>query len=87
MHWAGTMVESLFPKFQPAGKAILMDVTNKRSTLWRSLSVLKEQVEQKAKVKLNLENNICHWMVRWAATMCSKYMVGKDGKTPYEHRR
>ena len=29
-----------------------------------------------AKVKLNLENNFCHWMVRWAATMCPKYMVG-----------
>ena len=26
-------------------------------------------------------------MVRWAATMCSKYMVGKDWKTPYERRR
>ena len=53
------------------------------------IKVLKEQVEQKAKAKakLNLENNICHWMVRWAATMCSKYMVGKDGKTPCEGRR
>ena len=28
------------------------------------IRVLKEQVEQKAKVKLNLENNICHWIVR-----------------------
>ena len=35
------------------------------------IRVQKEQVEQKAKVKLNLENNICHWMVRWAATVCS----------------
>ena len=49
--------------------------------------VLKEQVEQKAKVKLNFENNIYHWMVRWAATMCSKYMVGKDGKTLFKRRR
>ena len=51
------------------------------------IRVLTEQVEQKAKVKLNLENNICHWMVRWAATVCSKCMVGKDGKTLYERRR
>ena len=36
------------------------------------IRILKEQVEQKAKVKLNLENSICHWMVRWAATVCSK---------------
>ena len=42
-----------------------------------SIRVLKEQAEQKAKVKLNVENNICHWMVRWAATLCSKHMVGK----------
>ena len=47
----------------------------------------KSQVEQKAKVKLNLENNICQWMVRWAATMCCKYMVGKDEKAPYERKR
>ena len=51
------------------------------------IRVRKEQVEQNAKVKLNLEDNICHWTVRWAATMCSKYMVDKDGKTPYEGRR
>ena len=44
-------------------------------------------MEQKAKVKLNLENNICQWMVRWAATMCCKYMVGKDEKAPYERKR
>ena len=44
-------------------------------------------MEQKAKVKLNFENDICHWMVRWAATMCSKYMVGKDGNTLFKRRR
>ena len=27
------------------------------------------------------------WMIRWAAMICSRYIVGKDGKTGYERRR
>ena len=69
------MVESSFLKFQHAGKAKPMDEACQ--VVAEFIRVLKEQVEQMVKVKLNLENNICHWMVRWAAKMCSKYMVGK----------
>ena len=75
MHLAETMVESSFLKFQHAGKAKPMDEAFQ--VVAEFIRVLIEQVEQMAKVKLNLENNICHWMVRWAAKMCSKYMVGK----------
>ena len=49
--------------------------------------VLKEQVEDKAKIKLKPDDNIVQWMVRWAAFICSRYVVGKDGKTGYERRR
>ena len=27
------------------------------------------------------------WMVRWAAMLVSRYLVGKDGRTAYERRR
>ena len=27
------------------------------------------------------------WLVRWAAMMPSRFLVGKDGKTAYERRR
>ena len=49
--------------------------------------VLKEQIEVKTKMKLSPEDTISLWMVRWASILCSKYMVGADGRTPYERRR
>ena len=49
--------------------------------------VLKDQLECKAKMELKIGENIVLWMIRWAAMMCSRYLVGKDGRTAYERRR
>ena len=49
--------------------------------------VLEEQIEVKTKMKLSPEDTISLWMVRWASILCSKYMVGADGRTPHERRR
>ena len=38
MHWVDTMVDSSSPKLRPAGKANPVDVANKRSNVWLSLS-------------------------------------------------
>ena len=44
--------------------------------------VLKEQIEHKANLKLACTDVIVLWMIRWAAMLCSRYAVGKDGRTP-----
>ena len=49
--------------------------------------VLKEQTEDKLGIKISSEDVITPWMVRWAAMICSRYLVGKDGRTAYERRR
>ena len=49
--------------------------------------VLKEQVEDKAKVKLDSQDEILLWMIRWAAMLSSRYLCGRDGRTAYERRR
>ena len=49
--------------------------------------VLKEQLEQNATVQVGLTDTISLWMFRWAAMLCSKYMVGSDGRTAHERRR
>ena len=49
--------------------------------------VLKEHVEDKAKIKLSTADVLVNWLIRWSAMICSRYMVGRDGKTPYERRR
>ena len=56
-------------------------------TVREYVRVLKEQVEDKASVKLSPDSNLTQWMVRWAAMLYSRYAAGRDGKTPYERRR
>ena len=51
------------------------------------LRVLKQQMEDKADMKINGDEDIVQWMVRWAAMLVSRYLVGKDGKTSYERRK
>ena len=48
--------------------------------------VLKEQLEDKAKVKLESKDDVIQWMVRWGAMLCSRYLCGHDGRTAYERR-
>ena len=48
--------------------------------------VLKEQIEEKAEMKLECNEAIVMWMVRWAALLVSRFLVGKDGRTDYERR-
>ena len=42
--------------------------------------VLKFQLEAKAKIKIDQIPEVAMWMVRWAAMMASRFLVGKDGK-------
>ena len=49
--------------------------------------VLKDQIEDKADMTINSDGVISLWMVRWAAMMVSRFLVGKDGRTAYERRR
>jgi len=49
--------------------------------------VLKDQLESEANVKVKTGDAITLWMVRWAAMMVSRFLVGKDGRTAHERRR
>ena len=49
--------------------------------------VLKEQMEDKTGLTLRPGDVIVLWMIRWAAMSASRYLMGKDGKTPFERRR
>ena len=48
---------------------------------------LQEQIEDKAGVNIETGDAITLWLVRWAAMVTSRYLVGKDGRTAYERRR
>ena len=49
--------------------------------------VLKGQMEEEAGITVEGNEAITQWMIRWAAILCSKYLVGKDGRTGFERRR
>ena len=49
--------------------------------------VIKEQIETDAKMTIQPSDVITLWMVRWAAMMVSRFLVGKDGRTAHERRR
>ena len=51
------------------------------------MRVLKEQVEGEAKIKIDGDETITLWMIRWAAMLCSRFLVGQDGRTGFERRR
>jgi len=56
-------------------------------TVREFVRVMKEQVEDKAEISIDSADVVIHWMIRWAAMMVSRYMVGKDGRTGFERRR
>ena len=49
--------------------------------------VMKSQIEEKAGIKIEGKDIITQWMIRWAAMIPSRFLVGKDGKTAFERRR
>ena len=51
------------------------------------VTLLKDQLEDHAGVQLQAEDVILQWMIRWAAMLTSRFLVGVDGKTGYERRR
>ena len=62
-------------------------VEEAEKTVREFVRVLKKQIEGKTSVKLKCDDVIIQWMIRWAAMMVSRYMVGKDGRTSHERRR
>ena len=49
--------------------------------------ILKFQLERNAGVSVDELGDVALWMVRWAAMLASRFLVGKDGKTSYERKR
>ena len=49
--------------------------------------MLKEHVEDQAGAKLDTADVLVNWLILWSAMICSRCMVGRDGRTPYERRR
>ncbi len=51
------------------------------------IRTFKAQLEAELKTNIKAEAAILQWLVRWAGVSLSRYVVGKDGRTPYERIR
>ena len=49
--------------------------------------VFKIQIEEQTGIEVESTDSILQWAVSWAAMVCSRYLVGADGKTGWERRR
>ena len=76
------------PESPPRGESASNGAVESAGKLVREfVRVLKEQVEHSAQLDLGTTDVLTLWMVRWAAMLCSRYLVGKDGLTAYQRRR
>ena len=51
------------------------------------VKVYLDQLEDKAKIKLQSTDPILLWLIRWVAMAYSRFKVGADGKTNYERQK
>ena len=63
------------------------EVEEAGKTVRDMVKVLKDQLEFKAKVKIEPKDVVMQWMVRWAAMLISRYKKGKDNNTPHERQK
>ena len=79
---------TISPEQPPTGESQANGYTEEAGKTVRGLvKVMKEQMEDRAGMKLEPEDVIMQWMVRWAAMMYSRLKVGPDGKTAFERQR
>ena len=78
----------IVPERPPPGEKESNGVIEEAGRTVRCMAVtLKDALETKLKKKIHPGEAITEWIFRWAAMLCSRYLVGMDGRTAYERRR
>ena len=76
------------PEQPPPGESQAMGAEEESGKTMRGMvKVYKDQLEDKASMKLEATDVILLWMIRWAAMAYSRFKVGDDGKTAYERQK
>ena len=76
------------PEVPPTGESQAHGSAEDNGRRMRSLAkVCKDQLEERASVKLQSTDVVLLWMIRRAAMVYSRCKVGEDGKTRYERQK
>ena len=59
-------------------------VENTIRRVQEKVRTLRHQIESNIRCKIPDEAPLMHWLVRWDAELLLNYVVGSDGRTPYE---
>mgnify|MGYP000535680578 CR=1 FL=1 len=76
------------PEGPATGESQSHGVIEEASKIVRGFAIVsKMQIEDRAKNKLEADDVILQWIIRWAAMSASRPLVGKDCATGHEIRR
>ena len=56
-------------------------------TVREFVRLLKDVLESNLQVKIGTREPMLQWVVKWAAMLVTRYLVGKDGRTAQERKR
>ena len=71
------------PKGEHASNGVVEEAGN---TIRDIAKVFKLQLETDIGRPLHMNEQIMHWLIRWAAMALSRFQVGKDRKTAYQRQ-
>ena len=75
------------PEQPPKGESQANGVVEGAGKILRGfVRVVKDAMEDRAKIKIESQDVILQWLVRWVAMAHSRFSVGSDGKTAYERQ-
>ena len=76
------------PEVPPTGESQAHGSAEDNGRRMRNLiKVYLDQLEDRAKIKLQSTDPILLWLIRWVAMAYSRFKAGADGKTPYERQK
>ena len=79
---------NITPELPPKGESQSNGrVEEAGKTIRGMVRVYISQIEEKVNVKIEAEDVILQWAIRWAAMGYSRFKVGGDGKTQYERQK
>ena len=80
----GPFAPEIYPKGESAANGAAEEAGK---TIRGMVKVYKDQIEDKANIKIESGDVIMQWLVSWAAIAYSKFKKGHDGKTAYERQK
>ena len=76
------------PEQFPRGESQANGKTEEAGKTVRGMAkVLKDQMEEKAKIQIGGDAVVMQWAIRWTAMLLFRFKLGEDGKTVHDRQK